>query len=283
MLWPIVSASSQAGAQTLAQLHRLEQRLSEFYASTSAYSAFQPGAEHEGAGWHGLIVPLLERFHTGPIRVLEIGAGRSGFSQALGKRRSEVEYHAQDITPTNRSYLETCADRVFIGPVDHITGDAAGRGYDLIFHTFVLEHVVFPERFLETIDRLLNPGGIHIVICPRYDFPGYVNPSLRHHSPLVRFAQNALLMAHRLCERLAPRPAFLINLEPALLHTPWYRDADAVHLVSGFEIDQWHRSRGYAVKRLEPIIRSFRDRLFKRLCLLARGYWKPETRPANGV
>lgn len=266
---PLIRSSEQSGL-TRSRLSRLEEALAGFYRTEPAYTAFQPGAEHEGAGWHNLIVPLLAAFRGKPVRVLEIGAGRSGFGEALGSLRRSVTYHAQDITDANRGFLEAHADRVFIGPIETIE-----ERYDLIFHTFVLEHVVFPERFLQTINRLLNPGGMHIVICPTYGLPGYINPSLRHHGLVTRIAHSLTLAMRRLFTRLGGNAEFLINSDPAVFHVPWYRDADAVHLVSGFEIDLWHRRRGYRLKRLQPIICSFRDRLFKRLCLLATAYRKP--------
>lgn len=267
---PSIVRGCGSNVETVTRLKILEKSLTEFYRSKSAYSAFQPGAEHEGAGWHKLILKILSRCQSKPVRILEIGAGRSGFANALGPFRGSVIYHAQDVTEVNRAFLETCADKVIIDPVENLT-----ERYDLIFHTFVLEHVVFPERFLEAVDRLLNSGGLHVVICPKYDVPGYINPSMRHLGWVKIVTLTLYLAWRRLIARLHNQSDFLINCVPAVFHVPWYRDADAVHLVSGFDVHLWHQRRGYKMKKLQPFIGSFRDRLFKRLCLLAAAFRKP--------
>jgi SAM-dependent methyltransferase len=253
----------------------LRRRLDEFYASTTSYSAFSETfkAEDRQMELHELIFPLLRGNGGGNsagngagarTRVLELGAGRPTFPQNLGERRAAVEYHAHDVTAANADYLAKVADRFFIGDCSQIQGS-----YDLIFSTFVVEHLASPEAFLAEVKRLLAPGGTHVLFCPRYDMPGYVCPSLRHLGRLGRWRASAFMTATRLMAVLDGKTRFWLNLDPAVFHRPWFRDADAVHLVSRRDIERWHRANGFEVRRLYPRFHGWRDRIVKRYLLVA--------------
>jgi SAM-dependent methyltransferase len=242
----------------------LRQKLDAFYATTKTYIAFDEGTLHEE--WFALLRPhLLDQLERKPqIRLLEVGAGKSTFSRPLAEVRDRVEYHVQDITPQNREYLETVCDRALIGDLSSIEGQ-----YDVIYHTFVLEHVCAPETFLANVERLLAPGGLHVVICPRYDLPGYLCPSLRHLGAFQRLAVRVRLALSRACAAVDGRVRFLVNTNPAVFHQPFFRDSDAVHLVSGLDVRRWHNRRGYKVQSLIPKSYGLKDAIVKRFALLA--------------
>ena len=44
-----------------------------------------------------------------------------------------------------------------------------------------------------------------------------------------------------------------------MLHQKWYRDADAVHLVSRRDLEKWHRQNGFTVTRLSVPSRGLRQ------------------------
>ncbi|HVT91020.1 MAG TPA: class I SAM-dependent methyltransferase [Tepidisphaeraceae bacterium] len=252
----------------------LRRRLDDFYTNTQTYTAFDPSHDSGAAqqNWHDLILPTIRSMlgSANAVRVLELGAGRPSFPAHLGEMRSRVIYHAQDVTPANQDYLKQVADDVFICD----PGQIIGR-YDIIFSTFVLEHVATPSTFLEQVDRLLNPGGAHFVFCPRYDMPGYVCPSLRHLSRLARWQAMTFLMLSRVMSRLNGQPRFWVNADPAVFHAPWFRDADAVHLVSRFDVEQWHRRRGYETRRLFPPVHGIREWILTRKLTTAVRCTKP--------
>ena len=249
-----------------AAVSEMRLKLDSFYATTTDYSAFEETPDQ--TVWFALVLPYMRDLirNRSRIRVLEIGAGRSGFTHVLGEDRGCVEYHVQDVTATNSEYLQNVADRVWIGDLSDVN-----QTFDLIFHTFVFEHVATPSEFLEKVDSLLSPGGIHIVICPRYDVPGYICPSVRHLSGSQRMLHTLQLTASRMLARMDRRPRFLVNIEPAVFHVPWYRDSDAVHLVSRFDIERWHSSMGYKVERLRSRVGSLREWVFYRqlICMVA--------------
>ena len=245
-------------------IRELRQKLDAFYGTTKTYTAFDEGTLHEE--WFALMRPYLLRLlaRKQRIRLLEVGAGKSTLAKPLAELRDRVDYHVQDITPQNRAYLESVCDRALIGDLSTIDGQ-----YDVIYHTFVLEHVCAPENFLVNVERLLAPGGIHVVICPRYDLPGYLCPSLRHLAPLQQFTVRVRLALSRLCATIDGRMRFLVNTNPAVFHKPFFRDADAVHLVSGMDVRRWHTRRGYKVSPLIAKSHGLKDAIVKRFALLA--------------
>ncbi len=248
----------------------LRQRLDAFYANTTDYPLF---SEHAGrpATWYRVLDPVMADVlrHSQP-KILEVGAGRTRFAESLGEHRSRARFHVQDVTEQNASFLREVADRVFIGDIASIPED----GYHLIFSTYVLEHVSAPEDFLREVEARLAPGGWHVVICPRYDVPGYLNPSLRHLPLPRRIALSLFLTPSRAAVALGASPAFWVNLDPAVFHRPWYTDADAVHLVSRFDLTRWHRAHGFRVVPLRLPCGNTRDWIAKRLLTLAIAFRK---------
>lgn len=248
---------------TVPAIIELRRQLDEFYATTNSYTAFEAPTDHtehfELMATH--VAELIRARNR--IRVLELGAGKPTFPVYFKQHRDRIEYHVQDVTPQNRDYLQQFADQVHIGDIAQIQGQ-----YDLVFSLFVLEHVSTPQAFLEHVSRLLTPGGLHIIFCPRYDMPGYLCPSLRHMGLFGRTGAMLFLMGSRLRTLLGGRPRFWVNCDPAMLHLPWYRDADAVHVVSQFDVVRWHRANGFDVQRLKGRASHWRKWVLERLLTL---------------
>jgi SAM-dependent methyltransferase len=165
---------------------------------------------------------------------LEIGAGRTGFASYLGDTRQRLEFHVQDITRRNGDYLSRIADKVWLCEATEIEDK-----FDVIFSTFVYEHMTRPKATLEHLLTMLRPNGSIFVASPRYDFPGYFSPSARHLSRARRLELAVQLMLRRLRVILGGSPTFLIHFEPAAFDGPWFRDADAVHWVSLWDLKRW--------------------------------------------
>src|SRR5437899_3352542 len=93
----------------------LRERMDAFYASSVEYSAFQKPSAHPQEWAH--VQDAVRQRAGGPAacRVLEAGAGRTGFAAALGDLRSAVHFTAHDVTPFNADYLRAEADKVQIG------------------------------------------------------------------------------------------------------------------------------------------------------------------------
>jgi SAM-dependent methyltransferase len=226
-------------------VHDLRARLDGFYRTTDDYEAFQSRSWHPNL-W-SFVVDELARLKNKTCRILEIGAGRTGFAEYLRERGVSAHFTAHDVTQRNEIYLKGQADDVVIGPLRSITGV-----FDIIFSTFVLEHTTDPVVTLETLWRLLKPGGKLFIFCPRYDAPFYLPPSADHYSGVARAGIAIQLAVARLRTLLTRQARFFVHTDPAVFTLPWKRDRDAVHWVSYFDLALFFGSRGHLRKLRVP-------------------------------
>lgn len=218
-------------AETDPSVAALRAKMDAFYAGTESYSAFQ-SMSHCGNEWGHVRDAIRARVKTPEkCRVLEFGAGRTGFAQFIGELRGSIHFTAHDVTPANAEFLRTQADEVCIGRISDLQGP-----FDVIFSTFVLEHVSDPRQTLESLFRMLNPGGVMLIFCPRYDVPFYLSHSADHYSRGRRIQIGLELIFRRLKTLFTGRPEFLIHLDPSLFTLPWSMDRDAIHWVSLFDL-----------------------------------------------
>lgn len=213
----------------------LRRKLDEFYARTTEYPAFR-AVNHIPKIW----APIVRRIQQSigakgdpRVRVLEVGAGMTGFPRYLGEKlRPDVHFTAQDVTARNLDHLREVSDEVIIGNIEN-----RGPAYQVIFSTFVWEHLTNPRATLQALLARLTPGGSLFIACPHYDVFGYTPASAKHYSLPSRVRLAFWLQAQRAKARRYKRASFLIHKDPALLHTNWYRDADAIHWVSRQDLD----------------------------------------------
>ena len=238
----------------------LRARMRRFYDSVPDYDAF---AETNDLGpfWRPVLAEVRARSTAGVCRVLEFGAGRSGFAAKLGALRPNVEFHVQDITAVNAEHLREVADHVWIGELGQVSGC-----YDVIFSTFVWEHLPNPRQSLTQLLALLAPNGCLILASPRYDVPGYVPPSARRLAKRSQWLLSAWLAWRRARVLFGASPDFLVHSEPACLHGPWFRDADAIHWVSRFDLR--HLEGDYRIESLRIPTVGLKSRLWARFALL---------------
>lgn len=210
---------------------KLREKLDIFYSSCQEYTAFRE-PNHNPGFWQFIknkIVKCLEI--KGNCKVLEMGAGCTGFAAYLEDIREQVIFDVQDVTDTNKKYLLGQADRVYIADVTEIEDS-----YDIIFSTFVWEHITTPQAVLEHLVKILNPHGSIFIISPCYDFPFYLSPSAKHLSKFKRFLLSIWLIFNRLKVIIINKPNFLIHLDPAVFKSSWFRDSDAIHWVSFWDL-----------------------------------------------
>ena len=194
-------------------------KLIEFYNKIEDYSAFEESSDHpELYKWIG-----KNNFEN----VLEVGAGKSKACQDL----ENCAYYAQDITNRNHEYFKK-----FNAPFA-VSAHDFNIKFDVIFSTYVFEHVSDPERFLNEYLSLLNPGGRLLILCPRYDLAFYIPPSLRH---LPKRKQLTLMSFFWLDSIFGITDNYFpINSDPACFSLKWKRDFDAVHLVSYYRLRRY--------------------------------------------
>ena len=212
----------------------LAARLKKFYDTTSDYLAFQNPSHHEQP-WSLIAQDVRARVHDGAekVRILEVGAGRSGLARYLEGEdlRHKVFMHAQDVTSANQDWLKGQFDETTIGELSVLKGD-----FDLILSTYVFEHTVNPQVFLEQLWRHTAPRGAIYLTCPRYDMPLYL-PRAVDHLPLIQRAKlSAYSLFRRILTIITGRPAWLVQADPAVFYLPFQRDRDAVHWASWWDV-----------------------------------------------
>ncbi|HTN93490.1 MAG TPA: methyltransferase domain-containing protein [Gallionella sp.] len=224
-------------------LRHIKSRLDEFYRTVSDYSAFSTPSDQINC-WTHIAEHIRKLSATGKVvTILEVGAGRSGFGNFISAQglRKFCIWTAQDVTRQNSEWLEKNADKVVFGDIESASIDVT---YDIVFSTFVLEHVVNPLAHLDRLASLVQPShGTIFIFSPRYDFPGYLSPSSRHLAKGIRFKFMLFSSMARIKTIFTKQPAFLIQTDLAAFHQPFFTDADAVHWVSLYDLKSWARSK----------------------------------------
>ena len=230
-----------------------------FYQTTRDYVAFQHPNEMPEQ-WGYVRAAVEEVLRRQPVcRVLEFGAGRSDFARYMGDLRPSLHYTVQDVTRSNEEHLRRSADQVHFGSVTDLTGP-----FDVIFSTFVLEHISDPRHTLDCLFNALAPEGQLFIFCPRYDAPFYLSHSADHYSPARRFGIGLLLAAARVFSLTTRRPLFLIHADPAIFHIDWSRDRDAIHWASLWDLELFFKRRA-KLKRLKINSGNLKDWIVKNL------------------
>jgi len=253
------------------EAHRdLREQLDQFYSAAPEYTAFQAPSDQRNC-WEHVINCMRERLGgKSRLRILEVGAGRTGFPRYLAEKnlRSAVEFHAHDVTRYNEDWLRGEADESFFGD---ILSTSLPGGYDIIFSTYVLEHVTDPATHLEKIWNLLSEDADLFIFSPRYDLPGYLCPSARHLPRLAKLKFATRAGWARLVAFFLRKPQFLIQTDLAAFHEPFYLDSDAVHWVSLRDLKIWAASHNASFITRPIGVPDFpsKDWLIKRLCTVA--------------
>lgn len=105
---------------------------------------------------------------TSALRAMEYGPGSGIYLPVLGRHFAEVL--AADVEQAYLCGIQSLASRV--PGLRLIVDDVQDSGFqansfDLLLCSEVLEHVPRPDRALETLHRILRPGGIAVVTTPQ--------------------------------------------------------------------------------------------------------------------
>jgi hypothetical protein len=176
--------------------------------------------------------------------------------------RCQVTFDVQDITAANMPYLCEKADSVCIGEVTEIQ-----QTYDIIFSTFVWEHLSRPDEVYQHLLGMLAAGGALFLAAPRYDLPFYIPASAKHLPKRERLQIGVYLLYRRCLAIVRKQPEFLIHLDPACLSHPWFRDADAIHWVSYLDL-LYALPSPFTVQRLRLPCTGIKGRVWESFCLL---------------
>ena len=123
----------------------------------------------ENNGWQ----PATERFAaavraslTPESRLLDLGCGRGGLVEQLDHPLRQVIGLDPDFPSLREHRLDLPRCQGFSDRLPFAT-----RSFDLIFATWLLEHLARPAADLAEIGRVLRPGGRFVFITPNKDHP----------------------------------------------------------------------------------------------------------------
>src|SRR5690606_20966162 len=110
---------------------------------------------------------VARRLGKSPLRVLDYGCGTGDHVTyplaCLGHQVLGVDVHEESIRQASIRYrLPTLSFRV--ADIEALVNE--GARFDLVVCSEVLEHLYHPGKFLETLTRVLEPGGGVIITTP---------------------------------------------------------------------------------------------------------------------
>jgi ubiquinone/menaquinone biosynthesis C-methylase UbiE len=119
--------------------------------------------------WHPateVYAQLVKHYVKTNSRVLDLGCGRGGLVEQLAQPLEQLV----GIDPDWQSLR---AHRLSLPRVVGISGRLpfAAASFDLIFASWLLEHLENPAQDLAEISRVLRPGGVFVFITPNARHP----------------------------------------------------------------------------------------------------------------
>lgn len=137
--------------------------------------------------------------------------------------------------------------------------------FDICFSLYVLEHLVYPERALMEMMRVVKPNGRLVLVFPDFVESGRFSSQKLGLSPvltasdklrkgkiidaLVSLYDSRIRLPRALKETHKSLGAFLVNTQPICLSYPdvMGTDIDAIYIASKKEVHYWANQQGYQV------------------------------------
>jgi SAM-dependent methyltransferase len=118
----------------------------------------------------GRSVPILEQKIRSlaaprPLRILEAGCGGRWPLDLKGESYTLTGVDLDSVALERRKNVSKDMDEIIVGDL-RTTDLFAANAFDVIYNSFVLEHVAGAEHVLENFLRWLKPGGILILRIP---------------------------------------------------------------------------------------------------------------------
>jgi len=216
----------------------IESRMNNFYANYASYTAYQQ--ESCAPEFWSLIRQAVPASTDQKLTVLELGAGKTGAYKYFSANNGYL-LHAHDINGRNHSHYGEKGVCIAEPIVE------SSSKYDIIFSSYVFEHVSRPEDFIRDAMRALKPGGSLFILCPNYDLFAR-NPSFDNLKPIKRRFLRFYLFAYCRIAGAFSKPHFILNNNPAIFDMDWSTDRDALHVVSKSLLLAWCKQENIAAK-----------------------------------
>ena len=227
------------------ELAVLNSKIFKFY-KDNTYGPFVKTTDHSSPGglWRFIAQEIKKDYQKNKkkIKILEIGAAKTGFANYLIKNKiyNCVDFYTFDITKKNQAwYKKIKCKKSFFKNLN------IKYKFDMVFSSYVLEHIVHPEKFLKKNINLIKKNGKIFIACPRYDLPFYLNPGCKHSSPLVKLNFAIKHIFYRFITIVFKKNFFLTHDDLAIFHKPYFVDANSMHWVSKFELINFFKERNF--------------------------------------
>ncbi len=222
------------------ELEALKRQQQAFYQANAKYYRLIDEQFHSGYTY-GYLLEALARRVPAPARFLDIGAG-SGY---YIRRAAELGCVAAGID------LSPHACRIGNGRVPGRLCQADAESlpfqsacFDLVFCQQIIEHVVYPERVLAEVARVLRPGGILLLSAP--------NRLGRHTVPKLRRILRELGGGSEV-KRIRPVSAELLRRWAASDDINALQDTDMCNETTVFQALRLVRQVGLTVERFDTL------------------------------
>lgn len=255
------------------KLDKLSMRMQKFYSTNQAYYDNILESESYWSDQQHLIHQQIISEVKNGNNILELGCGESPilkFHPDLQKKYTGLDFSEKIIEKNREKYPEACFESIK-NPYNY---ELPSKSFDVIFSVFVIEHTVYPKKFLDECIRLLKTGGKLILLAPNFLDNGFlpsenINPEIKSGRELLKERKflgalktlifNKFLIPFN-CKRLAKKTSgFFINIEPACFYTNVFKpDVDAVYIVSEKEIDLYLSKKDFDCQALSQDIEFFK-------------------------
>lgn len=250
------------------RLASLQQRMDWFYRRPELRDAYQKFIDkREAESFDHPFERLVAEYLVGlrPGSVLEAGCGSGRLFRTLRRAGFDKRYVGMEVADW---IVAECRRRH--PDVEWIEGSAYAipapdGAFDACFSYGVLESMVYPDKALAEMLRVLRPGGRLVLLFPDFIESGQLGSQLTGLSPgrataklkrgrwldaLVTWYDQKLRLPRALRwahERIGPFP---INLAPVAVAHPGVTlpDYDAVYLSSKADLEEWASVRGLAIE-----------------------------------
>jgi len=185
--------------------------------------------------------------------ILEVGCGKADILQSA--RINQRNYTGIDFSPdVIKSNREHYPDAKFFCIEDIAQLPCQTDSYSFVFSHYVLEHCVFPNKFLDESIRVLRPGGLLAILCPNFLGSGRMSSQRAGFSEgtgkeklskrcygdaLITGFDNKVripLYSFWLRIKARKRPRFFINMNPTCFNDGFKPDVDAIYVTFADEI-----------------------------------------------
>ncbi len=243
----LVSATDSAADS---ELRSLDAAMARFYNGTVVADYYR-AAHAANVTWAPDSFHQIVKRNCKPgMDIVDLGCGSAhAFANLLecGARYTGVDWSEERIALNQKQYR----DGTFIAsPLYEVR--CPSESFDLSFSFYVLEHLVWPQRFLAEMVRLTRKGGLVIIECPHFRLVNRI-PSLHYGFTVAPLSQKIrsgkfLDAIRHYWQRSVTYPrvvrsaytrnrfTFLINQDPSCLSGTYNPDKDSVYFVDRDEV-----------------------------------------------